>query len=163
MTTQITPHFTKEDCEHSDYAIAHHINNTIPDNMMPRCKRLCLFMEDVRSFLSGHYGKEVKIFPSSAWRCLNLNTAIGGVETSQHMRMEAMDWHPSEGDIEEVFELISESDLQFDQLILEHDKEGHIWIHTSIPDENKKARRDILSGQKGQRLNRIADTQQKAK
>ena len=156
MSTLITPHFSKEVCEHSDYAIAHHIPNTIPDNLMPNGIRLCTFMEEIRSFLSGHYNQEVKIIPSSIYRGPDLNTAIKGQPTSQHMRFEAMDYHTSIGDIEEVFDLIAESDLEFDQLILEHDSQGHIWLHTSVPNDGVKARRDILKGEKGKRLNRIA-------
>ena len=151
MSTQITPHFTLESCEHSDYATAHNIQNTIPEELKPNGDRLCKLMEDIRSFLSGHYGQEVKISISSVYRGPALNKAI----TSQHMRFEAMDWHPSFGDLNEVFTLIAESDIEFDQLIEEHDKEGHTWIHTSVADKDKKPRRDVLAGEKGLRLDRI--------
>lgn len=156
MSTEITPHFSLEACEHSDYAVEHGIENKVPEKLMPNGKRLCLFMEEIRSFLSGHYNQEVKIFPSSVYRSPKLNSAVGGQSTSQHMRFQAMDYHTSVGEIEEVFDLIAESDLEFDQLILEHDSQGHIWLHTSVPNDGVKARRDILKGEKGKRLNRIA-------
>ena len=155
-TDNITPHFTLETCEHSDYAVEHKIANIVPDNLKDNGKNLCILMEEIRSFLSGHFGEDVKIIPSSVYRGPVLNHAIGGEPTSQHMRFEAMDYHTSVGDIEVVFDLIAATDIGFDQLILEHDKEGHIWIHTSCPDEGKTPRRDILKGEKGQRLNRVA-------
>lgn len=156
MSTAITKHFSKEACEHSDYAIEHNIPNEIPEELMPNGLRLCTFMEDLRSFLSGHFNEEVKIFPSSVYRGPVLNSAIKGQKTSQHMRFTAMDYHTSKGDIEEVFDLIAESDLEFDQLILEHDAQGHIWLHTSIPDFGEEARREVLKGEKGKRLDRVA-------
>jgi len=156
MSTQITPHFTKEDCERSSYAIAHNLENKIPDKLMPNITRLCEFMEEIRSLVCGHYGQDVKILPSSIYRGKVLNLAIKGQPTSQHCRGEAMDFHTSVGELDDVFELIEESDLEYDQLINESDVEGHHWIHASIPDEGKKARRDVLKGEKGNHLTRIS-------
>jgi hypothetical protein len=156
MSTIITPHFTQESVEHSDYAIEHGIENHVPKELQPAVKRQCEFLEEVRSLLCGHFGEDVKIIPSSFFRGPELNRAIGGVDTSQHMRGSATDFHTSVGTLDEVFEVIEESDLQFDQLIEEHDKEGHRWIHISTPDEGNKARREVLKGEKGQRLQRIA-------
>ena len=156
MSTQLTIHFTQENVEHSDYAVAHGIDNHVPEELQPAVQRQCEFLEELRSLLSGHYGEDVKIFPSSFYRGSKLNHAIGGSETSQHMRGSATDLHTSVGTIDEVFEIIQDSDLQFDQLIEEHDKEGHYWIHISTPDEGIEARKEVLRGEKGQRLNRIA-------
>ena len=156
MSTQLTPHFTQENVEHSDYAISHNIDNTVPAELQPAVQRQCEFLEEIRSLLCGHFGEDVKIFPSSFYRGPKLNHAIGGVDTSQHMRGTATDLHTSVGTIDEVFEFIEESDLQFDQLIEESDKEGHVWIHISTPDEGDEARREVLKGVKGQRLNRVA-------
>lgn len=147
---QITEHFSIEDCEHSDYAIEHHIENHIPQNLMANGVRLCIFMETVRTFLSDYYGYEVMICPSSIYRCPQLNDAVKGKATSQHMRFEAMDWHPVSKtlkipmDIYKVFKLIKNSKLFYDQLILEHDNSGNVWIHTSVPDPGIAARREAL-------------------
>ena len=140
MTTQITPHFTKEDLVHSDYAIAHHIDNSIPDSLFPKAERLCKEMEDVRAFLTQHYSKVVEIFPSSGYRCPELNAAVHGQPTSQHMALEAMDFHTSVGTVQEVWGLIKDSNLLYDQLILEHDASGNIWVHYSVSRPNQNAR-----------------------
>ena len=156
MSTPITTHFSVESCEASDFAASHGIDNTIPDNLMPNGKRLCAFMEEVRSFLSGHYGQDVPIFPSSVYRGPVLNHDIGGQPTSQHMRFEAMDWHVIVDTFDNIFALLKASDLEFDQLIEESDKEGHVWIHTSVPDDGVEPRREVLEGEKGTNLHRVA-------
>ena len=156
MSTKLTTHFTLEACEASDFAASHDIDNTIPAVFYPNGTRLCTFMEEVRSFLSGHYGQDVPIYPSSIYRCPQLNGDIGGQPTSQHMRFEAMDWHVTIDTIDNIFDLLKASDLEFDQLILEVDKEGHRWIHTSVPDSGEDPRREVLEGEKGTNLNRVA-------
>lgn len=156
MSINGTKHFNQAAVEHSDYAIAHGIDNTLPEEFEGNAQRQCEFLEEIRSLLSGQYGQDVKIFPSSFYRGHGLNTAIGGVPTSQHCKGQATDFHTSIDNLDEVFEYIEESDLQFDQLIEESDKEGHRWIHASTPDEGVTARREVLKGEKGQRLNRVA-------
>jgi len=156
MSIAGTKHFNQAAVEHSDYAVAHGIDNTLPEELEGGAQRQCEFLEEVRSLLCGHFGEDVKIFPSSFYRGVGLNNAIGGVETSQHCKGQATDFHTSVGTLDEVFEVIEESDLQFDQLIEESDKEGHRWIHISTPDEGDEARREVLKGEKGQRLTRVA-------
>jgi zinc D-Ala-D-Ala carboxypeptidase len=156
MSITGTTHFNQEAVEHSDYAIAHGIDNSLPEELEGNAQRQCEFLEEIRSMLTGHYAQDVKIYPSSFYRGPGLNHAIGGVETSQHMKGQATDFHTSIDNLDEVLELIEESDLQYDQLIEESDKEGHRWIHVSTPDEGVDARREVLKGEKGQRLNRVA-------
>jgi hypothetical protein len=155
MSIAGTKHFNQAAVEHSDYAINHGIDNTLPEELEGNAQRQCEFLEEIRSMLTGHFAQDVKIFPSSFYRGPKLNHAIGGVDTSQHMKGQSTDFHTSVGTIDEVFELIEESDLQYDQLIEESDKEGHVWIHVSTPDEGADARREVLKGVKGQRLNRV--------
>jgi zinc D-Ala-D-Ala carboxypeptidase len=77
----------------------------------------------------------VKIYISSFFRSKLLNLAIGGSETSSHMRAEAID---VDADVyggvtnAEIFNYILEN-LSFDQLIWEHgtDEEPN-WVHFSF-------------------------------
>lgn len=156
MSTYITDHFTLESCEASNYASAHGIDNIVPQELMPNGERLCAFMEEVRSFLSGHYGQDVPIYTSSVYRCPELNGDIGGQPTSQHMRFEAMDFHTDIDTIDNTFDLLKASDLEFDQLIMESDKEGHHWIHMSVPNDGIAPRREVLEGEKGLNMHRVA-------
>ena len=156
MSINGTEHFSQSAVEHSDYAIAHNIDNSLPEEFEGNAQRQCEFLEEVRSYLTGHYGEDVKMFPSSFYRGVDLNKAIGGVQTSQHCKGQATDFHTSIGTVDEIFEIICDSDLQFDQLILEYDNQGHRWVHISTPSEDVEARREALSGEKGQRLQRVA-------
>jgi len=139
MSTQITTHFTKEDLEHSATAKAHNIDNTIPEQLMYKATFLCSEMENVRKFLCDYYKEDVKIFTDSGYRCPELNTLVHGQPTSQHMLLEAMDFITSKGTVEEVWNLIKDSNLPYDQLILEHDANS-IWVHYSVHHEGKEPR-----------------------
>lgn len=79
-----------------------------------------------------HYGRAVIIH--SGYRCLELNSAIGGSRFSQHMKGEAADFHVVGFDLREVFDWIrSTSGLSFGQLILEGNVAGVPgWIHLSL-------------------------------
>lgn len=60
------------------------------------------------------YGKAMKI--NSGYRCSELNAAVGGVPTSQHVKGEAADIRTDNP--RELFNLVRNSGLSFDQLIL---------------------------------------------
>lgn len=148
MTTQITEHFTRECLEYSATAQAHGIDNTIPDDLYYKAQRLCSEMEDVRSLLSEHYGEDTPVYTNSGYRCPELNTLDKGQPTSQHMALEAMDFHTSHTP-EDDWNIIKDSNLPYDQLILEHDAEGHIWCHYSVSKENAGPRHMAFTLAKG--------------
>src|SRR3982751_6205195 len=70
----------------------------------------------------------------SGYRCGQLNRAVGGSPSSQHMKFQAADFHVIGHDLKEVWTWIwKESGLPFGQLILEgwgHGQPG--WIHLSL-------------------------------
>lgn len=86
-----------------------------------------------------HYGKVVTV--SSGFRCKELNTAIGSnSETSQHVKGQACDFEIYGVDNHLVAKFI-ESELEFDQLILEfYSPPNGGWIHCSYDafSENRK-------------------------
>ena len=124
--TNLSTHLTLEEFIHSDTAIANHIDNTLPDNLLETAKYTAenLF-EPIRELL----GDPIKI--NSGYRCEKLNVAVRGVDTSQHVKAEALDMLPTMN-IQDAFHKIVQSSLIWDQLILEHDSGGHTWIHASI-------------------------------
>lgn len=68
---------------------------------------------------------------SSGYRSTQLNTAVGGVSGSQHMKGQAADIHlPDMATGKEWFQWIM-NNTDFDQLIWEHDSHGTYWIHVS--------------------------------
>ena len=139
----LTPHFSKEELEASSEAAAHGIDNSIPKDMMPKAKALCEGLERVRTFLCTTYKTDVPMIITSGYRCPKLNELVGGKSTSQHLSLEAADFHIPEslGTSEEVWKYIRASNLPYDQLILEHDSNGAIWVHYSIAPPGKTPRR----------------------
>lgn len=80
------------------------------------------------------YGKPIKI--NSFFRCDELNKAVGGSKTSQHVSGHAIDM--SAGSKEENEKLFNwaKDNLEFDQLINEYD---FSWVHISyVPNKNRK-------------------------
>ncbi len=140
MSIKITEHFNKEDLERSSTASSHNIDNSIPDNLYYKAERLCNEMENVRKFLGEQAKEEVFIYVNSGYRCSELNALVKGQPTSQHMALEAMDFHCSKYSPEEVWNLIKNSNLPYDQLILEHDTNS-IWVHYSVSKENSQPRK----------------------
>ncbi len=75
------------------------------------------------------------IYVNSGYRSAQLNAALGGVVNSQHMLGEAADITAgSQGLNEDLFEMIIESGLTFDQLISERE---YSWIHISLKAQGK--------------------------
>lgn len=66
---------------------------------------------------------------NSGYRCPELNRAVGGTPSSQHLRGEAADITAGSPDRNRrLFDAIAASRLDFDQLI---DERGYSWLHIS--------------------------------
>jgi zinc D-Ala-D-Ala carboxypeptidase len=139
---KITEHFTLAEAEHSDTAKKNGIDNTIPEHLKPNLIRMCNFMEEVRSL----FNLPIKI--TSFYRCEELNKLVGGSPNSAHKDCRACDFSVHGKFPHTIFDALRDSDLQFDQLILESSSSGSIWIHLAIAREGEKPRRNIMYGSK---------------
>jgi len=85
---QLSKHYTVEDCEHSDTAIALRIPNKMNTTETNNAKRLLI---DIAEPICEHYG--ILITFSCLFRCFRLNShpAIGGSGTSEHCNANAFD------------------------------------------------------------------------
>ena len=109
-----------------------------------RCKQehvtaLTALVDNVLDPLREWWGKPINV--SSGYRCPELNVAIKGSKTSQHMKGEAADIDT--GDRQQnklLFEYIRKN-LPFDQLIWEH---GGDWVHVSFRADGNN-RNQVLS------------------
>ena len=82
------------------------------------------------------------IIVSSGYRCPELNKAVKGAKSSQHVLGQAADIHTKSNSKEsnkELFDLIKQLKLPFDQLINEY---NYSWVHVSYSPRN---RRQILN------------------
>jgi hypothetical protein len=89
------------------------IKNIPPDEAVENLTALCVHvLQPVRNSA----GKSILI--SSGYRCPELNKAVGGVPTSQHVKGEAADIYCEGMSARDLFTLIQSLGITFDQLIL---------------------------------------------
>lgn len=116
----------------SDTAIKLKINNTPNQTII---NNLNLLINKVLNPVSKHFNKPISV--SSGYRCLKLNSILGGETNSQHLSGQAVDFVIAGISLENIVEFIRHN-LIFDQLILEKTPK-HAWIHTSFnPVKNRK-------------------------
>lgn len=124
---KIADHFTIKELTFSSYA------DYLADNIyyaldhFNELVRLAQFCEKVREII----GKPMTI--TSGVRTKQLNKAMGGVETSDHCKLLAIDFVPSKIKLKTAFDKIKNSNLDFKQLILEK----NTWIHIAMGDKKE--------------------------
>ena len=128
---QLTPNFSLEELTHTD----HREFDNMPDAAeLANLYRLADFLEQVKVVLGG---KPIMI--NSAFRCAEVNKAVGSSDKSQHRRGCAADIRVPGMTPDEVVTAIIESGLPFDQVIREFDR----WTHVSIPNTEDSAPRSM--------------------
>lgn len=130
----LTPHFTLEELT---VTLHRDIDNTMPEMLLPNAMRLAKLLETVRSRLYNE-----RIIVSSAYRCKELNEAVGGARTSLHMSCLAADVIcPGFGTVLEVCrEIAKAEDMFYDQLIYEYGR----WMHIGLSPDITDARRQVF-------------------
>jgi hypothetical protein len=139
MPTRISKNFTLDELTASATAKQQHIINA--PGVDEVCN-LCALVHHVLQPLRDAMGDAIKI--GSGYRCPQLNKAVGGVPTSQHVKGEAADLC-IDGDMKKGkrwFEWIK-SHCDFDQLIMEHNSKGTYWVHVSYRADGKNRRHVI--------------------
>lgn len=127
-------HFTINELSRSSVAQSKEIDNK-PDAV--QVAALTALVDNVLDPLRERFGRPIIV--NSGFRCPELNKAVKGAATSQHVKGEAadLDTGTKEGN-KKLFDIIRK-ELPFDQLI---DEKGFSWVHVSY----KKAgnRKQIL-------------------
>lgn len=144
--TMISAHLSLDECIKSNTANRLNINNTPPQSVINNLK---IAAQKVFEPVRLHFG--VPIFVASAYRCPQLNKAIGGSSTSQHMYGEAfdidMDGKSTKVSNADIFHYIRQN-LEFDQLIWEFGTSSNPdWVHVSYECDGKQ-RKQILKASK---------------
>lgn len=130
-------YFTIQELTISNTAQRKGIDNT-PDQKAAAA--LTALVTNVLDPLREAWGRPIVV--NSGYRCAKLNRAVGGVARSQHTKGEAADIRTLSNrrwENEQLFKLIVQLKLPFDQLIDEH---GYSWIHVSYSES--KNRRQVL-------------------
>ena len=133
---RLTNNFSLEEFERSDTAKRLGIDNHVPQFAIARLRTLC---EKVLQPVRDHFG--VPIIITSGYRCPDLNDAVKGATSSQHMKGEAADFYINAPPLtlRDIY-LWMVDNISFDQLIWEvRDGGRRKWIHVSY--KNEKANR----------------------
>lgn len=119
--TKLTEHFTLEELTHTDHR---EFDNTPNAQETANLERLALFLEQVKDVLGGK-----PIMVNSAFRCKQVNDAVGSKDTSQHRIGCAADLRVPGMTPDEVVKAVIASGIGYDQVIREFDR----WTHISVP------------------------------
>ena len=141
MVTPLSLHFTLEELTHTDHR---QFDNTPNTDELANLTRLANFLEQVKTVLDG---KPVMI--NSAFRCKQVNDAVGSKDTSQHRIGCAADIRVPGMTPDEVVKAVMVAGLGYDQIIREFDR----WTHISIPNnpEDKPRQQALIIDRTGTR------------
>jgi zinc D-Ala-D-Ala carboxypeptidase len=145
---QLSPHFTLAEFTASGKATSLGLDNTPPQELMPRLIRTAEMMERIRELL----GAPVMI--TSGYRSSAVNKAVGSASTSDHPQGHAADFVcPGYGSAYQIAKALAPqvSVLGIGQLILEGVK-GKQWVHVSTRVPDKVANRVITITDAGAQL-----------
>ena len=137
---QLSTNISLEECIKSNKAKQLNINN-IPSS--EEIENLRLLAVSCLQPIRNHFNKALLI--SSGFRCTELNKAVGGSNTSQHIKGQAVDFIIKDTEISDVIKWIKDN-ITFDQLIDEYARGKH-WIHISYSKEYN--RKEVLKYEKG--------------
>ena len=121
MSVRLTNNFTLEELSQT--------STGLPNNPGTADKKKLLFLATY--ILQPTRDKFGKIRVNSGYRSHQVNQAIKGAPTSQHLFGEAADILPLDADIYEVFKWMR-SELKYGQIIFETNGASK-WIHVSLP------------------------------
>ena len=138
----LSPHFTLEELTHTDHR---EFDNTPNDSEKNNLKRLAEFLEQVKDVLGGK-----PIMVNSAFRCKQVNDAVGSKDTSQHRIGCAADIRVPGMTPDEVVKAVIASKIGYDQVIREFDR----WTHISVPNNpgDSPRRQALIIDKQGTRV-----------
>jgi uncharacterized protein YcbK (DUF882 family) len=139
--TKLTEHFTLEELTHTDHR---EFDNTPNDAEKANLERLAAFLEEVKTVLGGK-----PIMVNSAFRCKQVNDAVGSKDSSQHRIGCAADIRVPSMTPDEVVKAVIASGIGYDQLIREFDRWTHISV-SSVAGDNPR-RQSLIIDKSGTR------------
>lgn len=135
MKENISEHISYLEATNSPTALKLGINNNPDEATLERMKLVAKeCFEKVRAF----YGKPIKV--NSFYRSPELNKAVKGSKTSQHVKGEAIDLSAGSKEQNKILFDWMRLNLDYDQLIWEN---GGVWIHVSY--KSKGNRKQVLN------------------
>ncbi len=145
--TRLSPHFTLEELCKTKTGIENVPNEAQVENL----KRLCRWLEQLRRRWNNLYGEgDDPIIINSGFRSPEVNRAVGGVSTSNHLTGCAVDIRciGMEQALRYAAILLDISDLNredYDELLIEQ-KRNVIWIHFAVRPKDNRRRTNLSKG-----------------
>ena len=141
---QLSEHFSMKEMLHSETALKYGFKNEpetpeeaeeVKKNLVAICNQI---LEPLREYM------QQPIYINSAYRCKKLNKILhSSSPTSQHLSGAAVDIRISS--VEQMNKMIEFiRTIEFDQLIIERNKNGGRWLHVSY-NRTGKNRKQILN------------------
>ena len=143
----LSPHFTLQEFTDSDTAERMTIDNTLPEHLLPVAISTARMAERIRHHLSFLKKNDVRVNITSGYRSPRLNAAIGSKDTSDHLKMLALDFKaPDFGRPIDICRALLPvmDELGIGQLIHEH-----TWVHVSARSPSNPANKVITAQGKG--------------
>ena len=121
----LTEHFSYNEMTRSTWAEKHGKDNTPDDLQLLALQNLCrVLLEPLRA----KFGPII----ISAFRSEEVNTGVHGVGASKHLSGEAVDIHLPDMETGRAYYCFILHNIDFDQLIFEHRRDGAVWLHCSV-------------------------------
>jgi uncharacterized protein YcbK (DUF882 family) len=137
---QLSEHFSLSEMTFSQTATRRGLDNTPSAPVVKNLKTLC---EKVLEPLREKLGKPIHV--TSGYRSEVVNAAVGGVSNSQHLLGEAADIVVPGMSVQELFNFVRNSGIEFDQLINEYGR----WVHVSYTTRHPNRKSVLLKSRTG--------------
>lgn len=134
MMEKLSKNFSLDELTYSATANRLHIDNTPTPEIKDKLTTLCqTLLQPIRDAWRG------AIVVTSGYRSPEVNKAVGGARTSQHMIGEAADLKVGDKERNKrlfnmIVKLMDQGKIQVGQLI---DEYNYSWVHVSLPRQNK--------------------------
>ena len=141
---KLSPHFTLGELTTSSHRDVYNIPT---HEAIANLKRVCQWLEVLRN--NERYGDNEPIIINSGYRSPQLNRKVGGVSTSNHLTGCAVDIRVAGKEqllryATILLDYADETHQEFDELLLERNRHGALWLHFAVRPTQNRRKTDFL-------------------